>query len=554
MGLKRKIKGFVEDVKYYLHGGIARAMDQARLAKYSDIIASEIIEENKKLFGTTMMIKTPRKSDEKTTNRMTHQQRVGAIARIAATQLHLNAKIVGVAAENHDLGHTPYGHSGEWWESKIFKDIGMGYRCHNAIGARRLVYSTNLYDRIMDRIKAFNPRISDSELAKIRRSLWLVIDPILCHNGEASKRKLMVEPNLDKTEADFDRELRQCYIEEGYDGKLVPATTEGSLLRICDVISYVGQDMVDGLREGIIKDLDAEHRQILAGFGITGQEIDLALATKSYDRLTRKIEIAATQDLIMNSNKNRIQLSDCMLDLITQLKKKNNTAIVDKAVRPTENEVYPKAIRDLLFEFSRIFLYEKLAIGIIDLGKDPAKINALKEKYKGTPYEGFIIYLCNVTPTDYQFTVETTVDATNQALLDELNDVLQGKIKENAGYPLRIKRMQEMATEEGVSKAMTEDEKQKYVKAYIERSDKGQNRNFIPMVARVGIALGANYIETLNDREFVELLEATGMLTPEQAADIRIPYNQLTQEQLAMDTRQEGWRAIQAKQECSRTG
>lgn len=554
MELRRKIKGIMDDIKYYLHGGRERAIEQARLAKYSDIIISEIREDNRKLSGTTMMIKTPRKSDELSTNRATHQARVAGIAGIVATKLRLNARIVVDSAENHDLGHTPYGHSGEWWESEIFKDIGMGYRCHNAIGARRLVYSTDLYDRIINKIKAFNPKISESELKKIRSSLWLVIDPILCHNGESSKRKLMVEPNLDKTEEDFERELRQCYITEGYDRTLVPGTAEGSLLRIVDVISYVGQDMIDGLREGIITDLDDEYRLILRGFGIRSEEIDLAIAKKSYDGLARKIETAATQNLIANSRKNRIQMSDRMLNLVTKLKDKNNRAIVDKVVRPTENEVYPIAIRNLLYRFSRIFLEEKLGTEMNTLGNNLDKIKELREKYRGTPYENFITYLCNVTPSDYEFTVSTTVEATGQALLDELNGVLAGKVETDARYPLRTNRMQEMARDIGDVKDMTEDEKREYVDQYIGRSDNGQNRNFIPMPARIGIALGANYIETLNDKEFVELLENTGMLTPEQSADIRIKYNQLTPEELEMDTRQAGWIAIGKKQEEEERG
>ena len=96
---------------------------------------------------------------------------------------------------------------------------------------------------------------------------------------------------------------------------------------------------------------------------------------------------------------------------------------------------------------------------------------------------------------------------------------------------------------------MSEEEKEQYVREWISNSDVIGKADSLSSIARVGIALGANYIETLNDREFVELLEATGMLTPEQAADIRIPYKQLTQEELAMDTRQAGWKAIKARQE-----
>lgn len=551
MGVERKIKGFADDVEYYLHGGLERAIAQARLERYSDIINHVIIEENRKLSGTTMMIKSERKSDELSTNRATHQAKVAALAAIAAEKLGLNERIVDIAAGNHDLGHTPYGHSGEWWLSEILKDIGIGYRCHNAIGAKRLVYSTDLYDRIIEEIKAFNPQISDSKLEKIRRSLWLVIDPILCHNGESSKRKLMVEPNLDKTEADFERELRQCYITEGFDRTLVPGTAEGSLLRIVDVISYVGQDMIDGLREKIIKDLDSEYRQILAGFGITEEEINLAIEKEHYDGLVRSVERVALQDLIENSSKRRIQLSETMLDLVTRLKDKNNREIVDKVVRPTENEAFPQAIRKLLGTFSNIFQQEGLESDIESLGTNIERIRELREKYEGTPYEKFIIYLCNLNPKDYQFTVEVTSAATRQATMDELNEALEGKTEFDNDYPLRSKRIQQMASdiETRYPNGMAEEEKENYVTEWISASDEVGKNGSLSRIHKLGIALGANYIETLNDREFVDLLEATEMLTPEQAADIRIKYNKLTPKELAMDTRQAGWKAIQDRQQ-----
>lgn len=54
-----------------------------------------------------------------------------------------------------------------------------------------------------------------------------------------------------------------CHCIEGYDRKLVPATPEAALMRLCDKISYIPYDMIDGLREGMIDRLDEEYMDIL---------------------------------------------------------------------------------------------------------------------------------------------------------------------------------------------------------------------------------------------------------------------------------------------------
>lgn len=550
MDIKRKIKGITKDIQYYLKGGISREIDQKRLERYSSIIYSEIIEENRKLFGTTMMIKGPRKSNELTTNRAIHQNKAAGIASIVADKLGMNTKIVEVAARNHDLGHTPYGHSVEWWESEILKDIGMGYRCHNAIGVKRLIYSAQIYDNIMNKIAEFYPNLSQNKLDKIRRSLWLVLDPILCHNGESTKGKLMVEPNLDKKECDFLTDLEKCYYIEDYDRALVPGTAEGSLFRIVDVISYVAQDMVDGLREGIITNLDQEYRDILGEIGITSNEIDLALTKKSYDGIAKKIEITITKDLIENSSKSTVKLSPEMLQFVCTLRDKNNKEIVNKAVRPTEKNKFPKAIKQLLSNFSNVVS----VIGDECLGEMICgDIETLREKqamYENTPYSGFITYLCNITKQDYDFTVKMAETATIYSTTVELEEALKGETCQDNKFIMRNQRIKEMAKDikERYPDAMTEDDKKNYVSAYICKKENEHSENFLSMSKRVGIALGANYIETLNDREFVDLLENANLLTPEELKDIHIKYNQLSPEELNMDTRQDKWKEISKKQ------
>lgn len=110
-------------------------------------------------------------------------------------------------------------------------------------GPKELIYRNGIYDEIIGRISAFNPEITDKELKRIRNSLWVVFDGISSHNGELSDSE--IKPNLEKTNSDFEEEILRSHIEKGFDRKIMPATIEGSLIRMCDKIAYIPFDMID---------------------------------------------------------------------------------------------------------------------------------------------------------------------------------------------------------------------------------------------------------------------------------------------------------------------
>ncbi len=66
--------------------------------------------------------------------RLTHTMEVAQIARTIARMLNLNEDLVEACALAHDLGHTPFGHSGEDALRELMRDHG-GFE-HNAHGLR----------------------------------------------------------------------------------------------------------------------------------------------------------------------------------------------------------------------------------------------------------------------------------------------------------------------------------------------------------------------------------------------------------------------------------
>ena len=277
------------------------------LEKYASEIENVLLSYNRKTCEETMMIKGFRKSSQDTINRKTHTENAEGIAVEIAKKLGLNEGLTRIIVRNHDIGHTFLGHSGEWWFSNIKEDLGMGYYTHNALGPRELIYRNDIYDEILKRIAEFNPDITDSEIKRIRKGLWIIFDGINSHNGEKTETEFI--PNTEKTEKEFLKELMSCFTIKGFDKTIMPATMEGALVRMCDKISYIPYDMLDGIREGIIDGLDDEYIAVLTKLGISKAEIEKCNITKNYEGIARKLQIIFTKDVIKNSNRSLVCIS-----------------------------------------------------------------------------------------------------------------------------------------------------------------------------------------------------------------------------------------------------
>lgn len=168
------------------------------------------------------------------TKRSLHVQWVSRIARQIGRGLNLNLDLIEAIALGHDLGHAPYGHVGERAINECLKNHHWGYFAHNANSVRNLLF-------IERKGAGYNVSLQ-------------VLDGILCHNGEIISRKY--QPQFDKTEEQFWQEYHKCWHEENYSRKIVPMTLEGCVVRISDVISYVGKDIEDAIKVGIIKEED----------------------------------------------------------------------------------------------------------------------------------------------------------------------------------------------------------------------------------------------------------------------------------------------------------
>ncbi|CAN5562039.1 deoxyguanosinetriphosphate triphosphohydrolase [soil metagenome] len=138
--------------------------------------------------------------------RLTHTLEVMQISRTIARALGLNEDLAEAIAFGHDLGHTPFGHTGEEELHRALEPHGRAFR-HNE-------HSLRVVDRL------------EREGAGLNLTME-VREGILHHTGKGS-----------------------------------PSTNEGAIVRIADRIAYVNHDVDDALRAGVISSDDLPREPI----------------------------------------------------------------------------------------------------------------------------------------------------------------------------------------------------------------------------------------------------------------------------------------------------
>jgi len=166
------------------------------------------------------------------THRVLHVQLVSKIARTIGRFLGLNEDLIEAIALGHDIGHIPFGHDGERILSRICRDNGIGYFHHN-------VQSVQFLDRVERKGKGWNLCLQ-------------TLDGILTHDGEVHNMQLT--PQREKDFADLER-AAQAKVSDP-DTPLIPMTMEGCVVRMTDTISYIGRDIEDAIRLGIVQRSD----------------------------------------------------------------------------------------------------------------------------------------------------------------------------------------------------------------------------------------------------------------------------------------------------------
>lgn len=258
------------------------------------------------------------------TRRSLHVQIVSRIARNIGRILGLDLDLIEAISLGHDIGHTPFGHAGEKFLSEIYHSQTGRYFCHN-------VHSV----RVLDKIFGYNISLQ-------------TLDGILCHNGEVELDKY--KPGSLASFDEFDKTVEKCYTEKDFSSRLTPSTLEGCVVRICDIIAYIGKDRQDAVRAKIIPDDDIFAAGLLGKFNaVIINNMIVNIIENSYGKDYIKIDKEIFDELSKGKSENYsyIYQSSAVAD------------INQKIISPMFTKLYFKLLSDLKSGIKNTLIYKQ---------------------------------------------------------------------------------------------------------------------------------------------------------------------------------------------------
>lgn len=250
--------------------------------------------------------------DDNISKRMTHVQFVSRTSRTIARALGLNEDLCEAISLGHDIGHVPYAHEGEKFLNEISKKNLNEIFAHNVQSVRNFML-------IEKNGEGLNLTIQ-------------TLDGMLCHNGEMLSN--VYEPKI-KSLDEFINEYNQCYIDEDTLKTLRPMTIEGCIVRISDIIGYIGKDIEDSILLGLFN-RNMIPKDISDVLGNTNEEIMNTVIL----------------DIIENSySKKYIKMSNNVFEALNKLKKFNYQNIYSKSLTKQNDEKIKKMFYDLFYYY-----------------------------------------------------------------------------------------------------------------------------------------------------------------------------------------------------------
>jgi len=276
--------------------------------------------------------------------RLTHTIEVAQIARSIARALNLNEDIAEAIALAHDLGHTPFGHSGEDALKKLM--AGHGGFEHNLHGLR-----------VVDILEQKYPNFPGLNLS------WELKESIVKHTSPYDHTPITTEYNA------HERPLLEAQIVDK-----------------ADSIAYDNHDLDDSLKAGLITDEDL-------------QTVDLWRETQKkvkqkYVISDRGILIAQTIRTLIN-----VEVTDLLENTLSRLKREGITTVADVRNHPELLVSFSPALSEQKKKLQR-FLFKNVY--------QHYRVARMSDKAKRFLEELFLAFINNPRqlPTEYQRWIE----------------------------------------------------------------------------------------------------------------------------------------------------
>lgn len=217
--------------------------------------------------------------------RIEHVNHVTSVSYTISKYLGLNTELTNAIAIGHDLGHAPFGHSGE----KILKAITENELSETFWHERNSL-------RVIDKIETL-----ENSFGKLKNLnlTYAVRDGIVSHCGEVNENALFPRIEIINLE-----EIKSA-------SQYSPYTWEGCIVKLADKISYLGRDIEDAIRLKILNEAQIDELKMIVDVDL--QQVNNTILI--YDFVT---------DLCSSSSpKEGLRFSEKHLELINRVKEFN---------------------------------------------------------------------------------------------------------------------------------------------------------------------------------------------------------------------------------------
>lgn len=294
--------------------------------------------------------------------RSLHVQLVSRIARNIGSVLGLNVDLIEAISLGHDIGHTPFGHAGERKLSELYYANTGRYFNHN-------VHSVRVLDTLCSRNISLQ-----------------TLDGILCHNGEMELGEYAPQPYWDFKR--LEDKMEQCYQKKEAIGSLVPSTLEGCVMRVSDIIAYLGKDRQDAEKLHLFEQLP----------GYMGEQIGTSNAEIINNMIVNIIE---------NSyGKNYLRMDEEYFAEFSRAKKENGMLIYgndktnrvyDENLNPMMEEIYVELLKQAKSMDKNSVFYRHHISYIEEINK----YTKMKENYKESAPDDMVVDYIAAMTDDY---------------------------------------------------------------------------------------------------------------------------------------------------------
>ena len=633
---------FEEDEREKLEEKESRIFEAARLLGQNKKYILQILRKDfSSAMYRTMMTKVTHNSKKKfkdgevslATVRLMHYANAALIAGRICEGLFPNdddlKKGVEIATIAHDIRQTPFGHDGETACNRASEGYGGGPFPHGSEGARALkhrYYSKlrnalikgNLIEEEANRrllkkenasnrteiesyekkLKQYIDQINESleigletdlmkKINERERQLSPIIDDAINilitaagnHNGERAREH--IKPDYSISTEEFWDNIKKSYTDSEY--SLVPCSIIDAIAKICDQISSIPFDMIDGVRSGIedsISEKWALPVSKILHISLTEARERLRGDNRQLNNLALEIQDSLVENVIKCSNPRELNmdLAEWLYGLNgkTGLRSPNMEEHIHFTTLQNEQYILDNLVSDLTDVLVQQIVDENGILNprlnsIFRLDKENTNRSIIEESlrasYTGNEYlRDWYSYCTQVTSEEYKFHKDIIKGQELEFFRDKIKEALRSKNEGN--YDYFRKYSDHNSTEYAIGLAFEHDDFQvinpdkngqysdQQIKEIIENINlfykvhpeygiqylqvTANKKRYSPQgtlsmerkVTRdqqIAARIAITYIMTLNDYELLELAKNLDIITQEQLNLFYSPYTEVSE-------------------------